>query len=198
MIGLKTIIITVILSFIISFSVNADTYDFSIIESQSLVNTEQTNLTVTIDIKDVTVNTEIYVVFNLGLSSQKVLKTLLIQGKATISENINTSIVQDFSSVSLAIDDKIYLYKKPYSILINSTQIIDEPIGDYVGGVFSLSAETAHTVAEVSTPKVIRSTSSTILLDKTNRLLSVKVISFVAILSLICYKIIRSIKTFRN
>lgn len=121
MIGLRTVMITVILSFIISFSVNADTYNFSIIESQSLVNTEQTNLTVTIDMKDVTVNTEINIVFNLGLSSQKVLKILLIQGKATISENINTSIVQNFSSVSLAIDNKVYLYKKPYSIIINST-----------------------------------------------------------------------------
>lgn len=198
MIGLRTVMITVILSFIISFSVNADTYNFSIIESQSLVNTEQTNLTVTIDMKDVTVNTEINIVFNLGLSSQKVLKTLLIQGKATISENINTSIVQNFSSVSLAIDNKVYLYKKPYSIIINSTQIIDEPIGDYVSGVFSLSAETAQTVAEVSNKKVISSNSSTILLDKTNSLLLVKVIVFVVILSLICYKIIRSIKTFRN
>lgn len=198
MIGLRTVMITVILSFIISFSVNADTYNFSIIESQSLVNTEQTNLTVTIDMKDVTVNTEINIVFNLGLSSQKVLKILLIQGKATISENINTSIVQNFSSVSLAIDNKVYLYKKPYSIIINSTQIIDEPIGDYVSGVFSLSAETAQTVAEVSNKKVISSNSSTILLDKTNSLLLVKVIVFVVILSLICYKIIRSIKTFRN
>lgn len=67
-----------------------------------------------------------------------------------------------------------------------------------MSGVFSLSAETAQTVAEVSNKKVISSNSSTILLDKTNSLLLVKVIVFVVILSLICYKIIRSIKTFRN